>query len=291
MRKFTILMIMVLLCLPAWAQNKPSENSKASKRFFVGLSYSYMNIDSKLTDLSLHSIWNGQDLGSQDLDQEEISEINSYVTRNNQLNSVALDFGMKILDKPGIKWKVEGALMVGLAKFCSKVENTTTGTNEYSFKSDFTKPEFGIGFTVGYQLTPHWGFSLRPLFASAFGKITNIEDQINLVPANVTQSGEDKFYSFYERVGLTADFTAGPVTISAGPGFYWFNSKHKYTLTRINNLNGEIYMDEITTWTKPRNFFDGNINITWRIIEPLTFYAMAGIGNDLIINSGIHFNF
>jgi len=291
MRKFTILLIAVLLCQNASPQDKPNEPAKAGKRFFVGLSYSYLGLDSKLAGMSLSSVWSGQDLGSQDLTSDEISEINAYANRTNKVNSLNLDLGFKILDKPGTKWKVEGALMIGLAVFNSTVNNTETGTKEYVFKSDFTKPELGIAFIVSYNFTPRWGISLRPMFASTFGKITNVEDNINKIPENVTQSGEDKFYSIYERMGVTADFTAGPVTIAVGPGFYWFSSMHKYTLTRINNLNGEVYTDEITSWTRPRDFVDGDISVTWRIIKPLTFYARAGIGMDLIINTGLHFNF
>jgi hypothetical protein len=207
------------------------------------------------------------------------------------MNNLSVDFGMKILNKPGSKWVIEGSIMAGLAHFSSNVHNTLTDTKEYLFNSGFSKPAFGIGFVVSYRFSSYWGISLKPWFASTFGKITNVEDNVNLVPVNVTQTGVDKFYALYERVSLTADFTAGPVTITAGPGFYLANARHHYTITRTNDLTGEVNTDEITTRTLSRNFIDGTVSVTWRIIEPLTLNAIAGIGNDLIINAGLHYNF
>jgi hypothetical protein len=291
MRKFTLLMLVLLGCLHAQTQDKPNEPAKTGKRFFVGISYSYFDVDTKLSDLTLHSVWAGEDFGTLDLTSDEISEINSYAERNNRFNDINIEAGMKIFDRPGSKWRVSGVLSVGLAKFYSKVINTATDTVEYTFNSDFFKPTFGLGFKVSYLFNPHWGLSLRPLFVSTFGTITDIEDNVNPVPVNVTQTPKDQYYSFYERVSLTADFTTGPVTIAAGPGFYWANSRHKYTIDRTNDLNGETYLEEITTWTRSRAFFDGNIALDWRIIEPLTFYAMAGIGADLLVSTGLRFNF
>lgn len=162
MKKITTLMISVLFCLHGLAQEKTTEPSKAGKKFFAGISYSYMNIDTKLRALSLHSVWDGQDLGTDELTEDEVSLINSIATRTNRMNDLSLHIGMKILDKPGSKWIIEGTLMAGLARFSSNVYNTETGVQEYLFNSGFSKPTFGISFEVGYRFTSHWGISLKP---------------------------------------------------------------------------------------------------------------------------------
>jgi len=287
-------MVALLICFSAFSQESSpasSQPSKTDKRFFVGLSYSYMNISTKLTSLSLHSIWYDQDLGTQELSSDEIDMINSYAERNNRVNNLNVDIGMNIIGNQASKWRLEGNIMLGLAHFTSKVYNTTTSSEEYLFKSDFSKPALGIAFNAGYRFNSHWGITLRPLFATTFGKITKVEDKVNLVPENVTQAGEDKFYSFYERVSITADFSVGPVTISAGPGFYMANSRHAYTITRTNNLTGQINTEEIKTTTRSRNFMDGNLSVLWKINTLFTLSATTGIGNDIIFGAGLHYNF
>jgi hypothetical protein len=55
--------------------------------------------------------------------------------------------------------------------------------------------------------------------------------------------------------------------------------------------NGDIIKDEINTKGIARSFIDGNIAAEWRFTKPLTIYAHAGFGNDVFINTGLHYNF
>ena len=291
MRKVTILMIVVLQCITAWAQDKPSEPSKAGKRFFVGLSWSYTSIDLKLSSLSFHSVWFGSDLGTRDLESGEIDTINDFVKRHADINTLRIEAGMDFINKPDSRWKLSGTLLLGLAQNLTTVHNNETGVQEYSFNSDFSKPCLGLGINLGYQFTKHWGLSLRPYVVGTMGTIKDIDDKINPDPINFTSDKQDKFSTLYLRSSLLARYTAGPVTIMAGPGFYYVWSKHVYRRNYTNINDGQTLTEEATYVLIPRSFIDGNLAVVWNIIDQLTFHVSAGIANDFMLDAGLHYNF
>jgi hypothetical protein len=274
------------------AQNRDSEQQTAkNRRFFVGASYSFMSVDMKLSSLSLHSIWYGSDLGSRDLEPGEIDTINDFVNRHSDINALSLEAGMDFINNPEVKWKFSGALLLGIAQNLTTVHNNETGVQEYSFNSGFSKPCLGLGINFGYQFNKHWGLSLRPYIVGTMGTITDIDDQINTDPINFTSKKEDKFSTLYLRSSLMASYTAGPVTIMAGPGFYYLWAKHKYTRTYTNINDGQVITEEATYVLIPRSFIDGNVAVSWKIIPQLTLQAHAGIGKDIMADGGIQFNF
>jgi hypothetical protein len=108
---------------------------------------------------------------------------------------------------------------------------------------------------------------------------------------NFSVTRKDNFRTFYEHISLLARYRIGKFAFEAGPGFYWINSYHKYTIERTNLSTGLLRTDEVTSNSVPRSFFDGTVGAEWQIIDLLTVYASAGIGSDLAIMTGIHFNF
>jgi len=291
MKKLTLFTLSVLFALCARSQVAANDPVKTGKRFYVGVSYLYMSIDQKLSSLSLHSEWYGEDYGTYDLSDEEIDEVNSIIDRSTAIHDINLEAGMSFIKNQDSKWHFNGKIFFGIAGNDSEVSNNATDTLEYSFNSGLSRPAFGLGLDAGYHFNDRWALSLRPIFMGTMGKNTDIVDNIGPDPVNVTENTDDQYFTYYEHVSLTADFTAGAFTISVGPGFYWISSKHQYTITRTNDLNGELMIDEITSITTGKSFIDGNVAIEWRIIDPLTFYAAAGIGSDLFIDTGLHYNF
>lgn len=273
------------------SQVNEANPAQAGNRFFAGISYSFQSADLELWSMSLHSVWYGEDLGTHELSDREIDEINAVIDRDIVIHSINLEAGMSFLNNPDSKWHFNGKIFFGLSGSKSEIRNTVTDTMEYSFDSEFSKPCSGVGFDVGYSFNPHWGVSLRPYFMGTIGKITNIEDNINIKPENVTEVRQDHYFVLYEHLSLMADFTAGHFTLSAGPGIYWVTSRHKYSIDRVNDLNGDTMFDEITSHAISKSMIDGSIAVEWRIIDPLTFYATAGIAKDLFVNTGIHYNF
>lgn len=291
MKKLLLITLVMITALFARAQVNDTNPATTGNRFFLGASYSYMALGQELNALTLHSVWYGEDMGTHELTSDEIDEVNSAIDRKTSIHNINLEAGMSFIRKPATKWSLDGKICLGIAKSISDVENNTTDTLEFSYNSSLVNPAVGIGFVLGYHFNDRWSLSLRPLFMGTMGKNTDITDNLNPEPVNVTQTSEDKYYTYYEHACLTVDYTTGPLTISAGPGFYWVNSKHIYSIYRVNDLNGDTMNDEITSRTIAKSFLDGSVALEWKIIEPLSFYALAGIGTDFFVNTGVHFNF
>jgi len=291
MKKHILIYLLTLSCYTATAQEMAGEQSVKNRRFFVGASWSFMSVDMKLSSLSLHSVWYGSDLGTRDFAQDEIDTINGYVDRHSNVNALTLEAGMNFINNSDSKWKFSGTLMLGMAQNLTTVKNNETGVQEYSFNSGFSKPCLGLGIHFGYQFNKHWGLSLRPYAVGTMGTITNIENQVNPDPVNFTSVKKDKFSTLYFRSSLMAGYTAGPVTIMAGPGFYYLWSKHKYSREYTNINDGRTIAEEATYVLVPRSFIDGNLAVSWKIIPQLTLQAHAGIGKDITADGGIQFNF
>jgi len=291
MKKHLLLLILISWFYSAMAQESTGEHPAKNRRFFIGASYSFMSVDLKLTSLSLHSVWFGSDLGTRNLESGEINTINDFVKRHSDINMISLQAGMHFIDKPESPWKFSGTLMFGIAQNLTTVHNNESGVQEYIFNSGFSKPCLGLGLNVGYQFNKHWGLLLSPYIVGTMGTIKNIEDQINPDPVDFTSNRQDKFSTLYFRCSLMAAFSAGPVTIMAGPGIYYLWSKHKYTRNYININDGQVITEESTYVMVPRSIFDGSLVVSWRIIDLLTLQAQAGIGKDLMVNAGLHFNF
>lgn len=291
MKQFILILIVILSTLRAISQEKPAEPSKKSHNFFAGISYSYMNMDLKLSSLSNYSNWDGVNPETKDFTEDQINEINSFIKRTNQVNNLDVEFGMKLLDKPGSHWQIMGKLMGGIASTDLNLYNKNSESSEVRSQSGFSKPSFGIGFNFVYNFNFHWGLSLNPFFVGTAGNAKQIEDNINQDPVNFSVSRSDKFRTFYEHISLLARYRVGNFAFEAGPGFYWMNSYHKYIIERTNLTTGLLRIDETTSNAIPKSFIDGTVGAEWQIIDLLTVYAHAGIGSDLVIMTGIHFNF
>jgi len=291
MKNILLLIFVMTLFMQVRSQDQKTDQEIRGEKFFIGLSYSYMSFDMKLKALSLHSVWAGQDLGTRDLSTEEIDDINSFTERTTTVNTICLEAGIPLLNKPNSKWRIDGTLTLGIAQIEKSTYNKNAETEESNSNSGFNLPCFGLGFNIVYQFNPKWGLLLKPFFSAAKGSISKITDNSNPVPENFTQTVDYKYSTYYEHVSLLGSFSAGKISLYAGPGFYWINSNHEYTIVQTNMSNGNIIREEVNSKGIARSCFDGNIALEWNITSPLTFYAHVGIGNDIFINTGIHYNF
>ncbi|MCX6265990.1 MAG: outer membrane beta-barrel protein [Bacteroidetes bacterium] len=291
MKKHVLFFLLILSMYNAAAQESTAEQTAINRRFFVGASWSFMSVNMKLSSLTLNSVWYGSDLGTSEFESEEIDNINGFVDRHSDINALTLEAGVHFLNKPGNPWKLSGTLLLGIAQNLTTVHNNETGIQEYSFNSGFSKPCLGVGFNFGYQFTPHWSLSLRPNVVGTMGTITNIDDQVNPDPVNFTSVKKDQFSALYLRSSLMAGYTTGPVTIMAGPGFYYLWSKHKYSRNHTNINDGQVITEEATYVLVPCSFIDGSLAVSWKIIPQLTIQAHAGIGMDIMADGGIQFDF
>lgn len=291
MKKLIISALLICTGIVAHSQQAPQVSVNDNPRFFFGASWSYLNADLKLDRLSNHSVWYGEDYGTYDFTREELDGIDSVIDRNNRVNNVSLEATMVFYSRPDSKWNATATLMLGLARSYTILHNNVTGNDEYTFDSEFQKPCAGIGMDVSYALDPHWGISLRPFFISTFGEAIKITDNINPVPDGFLQTTSDTYSSFYQRISLLATFTTGDLKLAAGPGFYWFLVNHEYTIERVYESNGDLLIDEINSRSVNRSFVDGTVAVKWHVSGPVNLYAIAGIGNDIVVNAGITLGF
>jgi hypothetical protein len=277
--------------LAGYAQAKDQPAEKKTQKFHVGLSYDYLFTDMKLTSLTMHSVWQGQDFGTSEATGDEIDDINTFVTRTGTVNGVSVEAGMVLLSKPTTKFYIEGNVIAGIANTYTRIYNETAGQEDQTFTSGFIKPFLGLRFDFTYRFTPAWGLSIRPVLASTWGLSKDINDNIYPPAENYSETREDKYFYMYHRISLMGTFTAKTFTLAIGPGFYRVRTNHSYRIERTNNENGDLLTDEIISKLVSASFIDGALAIEWRVIEPLTLAASGAFGKDVTASGGIRYNF
>jgi hypothetical protein len=293
MKNIFTTMMMIFLGLYGFSQKETtqSENKSPTGRYFAGITYSWMSFDMELSAMKLHSVWFGSDAGTEEKTQEQIDEINGFIDRNTRINALSLQFGMILLDKPDVRWKLKGSVFGGLAENLTTVTNTLNSVKEYSFNSGFSKPYLGLVFDLGCHFNPTWAVTVRPLVSGTMGKSNTIEDLANPDLLNFNVSKENKYRTLFARVDLLATFTKGKFVFYAGPGLYRIWAHHEYKRVYTQTEEWETVTEEMTTDIVPKNFLDGNIGASWQIINKFTLNVLVGIGNDIYANAGFHFNF
>ena len=93
MKKSTAIFLFILMFLFARAQQDVNGPEKKQQRFQIGVSYVFMDLDMKVHDMSISSVWQDVDFGTDELTDEEIDEINSIIDRTNTLNGLMLEYG------------------------------------------------------------------------------------------------------------------------------------------------------------------------------------------------------
>jgi hypothetical protein len=257
----------------------------------IGITYNYLSADMKLGYMSLHSIYNGQDFGTETLTKKEIDTINSFMKYNNTLTVLAVEAGMKLLDKPGAHWKIDGKLMFGISKSYRSAHNTNIAGDEQVFSTDFFRPCTGIGFTFTYNFNPHWGLSMLPYSSIGWGISNKVDDNLYPKVEYFEESRKESFTTVYSRFTVLAAYSIWHLTISLGPGVYYQYDTHTYKIDRTNPDNGSTFHDDIKTRLHNRSFLDGCLSAQWRIIQALTLDASCYLGHDLLIHGGICYNF
>lgn len=291
MKKHLFVILMLTVGLSALAQEPGSEKTTKNRPFFVGVSYSYLSVEQKLTDMSLHSVWYGNDLGTSDLTEDEIKTLNDQFDRSTKVNAILAEFGWWILKKPETQWQVNAKLFGGIAQSLSNINIKEGESQEISYNSGFSKPSLGLGAGVGYRFTDRWGLNLNPLLVGTMGKSNEITDKAFPDPINFQSAKEHKYKTLVGRVDLLVSFRAGPVNLYAGPGLYRVWSWHDYTRTYSEGDPGEVITEEMTTRIVTRSCLNAVAGASWQITPAFTLVAKAGFGSDLSFDGGIHFNF
>lgn len=289
MKQLLLTLIFLLTMTYLVAQEQKTE--PRPKKFHVGLSYAYTNADLELAHMTQESKIGDVELDPLTLSDGDIDDLNSFMNWNDKTQSLCVSFGTSLLNKPDCKWQVDGNVFIGLSAMRYHVKDTRNDTAAMTSKSEFLKPTMGIEFRIKYALGSHWGILLEPWFIYSWGKLTSTSDRLNSELENFNLSREHDFHYIYSRVNVMASYTFRHFSFSAGPGVYYLFFTNKYKLMRTNQVSGSTTEDLTTSRLHSKFPLDGVIDVTWRIMDPLTFHVECAFGSDLMIQPGLFFNF
>jgi hypothetical protein len=291
MKRHLLLLVFLATIIEGYSQKEDPVNEKNKLKLHVGINYNYLSDDMKLSYMSFHSVWKGEDLGTQTLTKEQIDTVNDLMNFSNSLNAIAVEMGLILLDRPDSKWKIDSRISFGIAKSYRKAYNTGISTNEQVFESDFVRPYLGLAFNIRYAFTPHWGLEMTPSFAYSWGLSNKIDDVLYPPADNFDESRKELFNTVYSRVSVMASYSFWHITVSCGPGVYYLYNTHHYKIERTNRDDGSVLTDDIKTRSHNRSFVDGCLAAEWRIIDPLVLEATCAIGADILMHGGIRYYF
>jgi hypothetical protein len=120
----------------------------------------------------------------------------------------------------------------------------------------------------------------------ATGRDNNIDENIYPVVNFLNESRENIYRSLYSTVCLMASYRYKQFTFEAGPGVYFLYNGNTYHIERTNGGSGGTYVDDIKTRLRSEKFFNGLIQVDWRISGHFQVGAGVGIGGDLSANAG-----
>ena len=284
---FTLIFISSIALLHAQEQ----KTDRKPKKFHIGLSYVYINADLELCDMTHESKIGEAELDPFNLSEEDLDDLNSFMKWNNQTQSLCLSFGMFLLNKTDSRWQIDANLIFGLSKMRYLVRDTRNDTAEQISKTGFCKPTVGVEFKVKYAFNNLLGILVEPCFIYSWGELTPTKDRLNAGLENFTISREHDFHYIYSRINVMASYTHKRFSFSIGPGLYYLFFTNRYKLVRTNQLSGSTTEDLTTSQLHSKFPLDGVLDVTWRMMDPLTFHVECAIGSDVRIQSGIFFNF
>lgn len=286
-------LIFSVLCAMTFSQvtaQNDQNNLNRPARFYFGIDYSYFGNDLELMELSHHSFWKDSDLGIFELNQEQVDALNSFVDYDVYFHAPGIKAGIALLNNPAKKWYIDAKVTIGLSRIISKTFNTNENSEDLHITSENFTPWFGMGFTVNADLKNNWGLKIMPEAAYAWSVTDEIEDHIMGEIEYFNETRENRGHFLYSRLGLFATYTLKDLTFRAGPGFYMMYNTHEYTIERTNPADEDRYIDIIETRLISGSFMDASAAVEWEINPNFTFYALFGIGSDLMVRTGFKYN-
>jgi len=289
MKQLSLVLILLFVITLLHAQEQKTQ--PRPKKFHAGLAYAFTGADLTLTCMTHESRIGDMALDPFTLTDEDIDDLNSFMTWNEKTQSLGVVFGMFLLNKPDHKWRLDANIFFGLSGMKYQVRDTRNDTLYLTSTSSLKKPTAGLEFQVSYALDKHWSLVLEPYFIYSWGKLTSIDDKLNAKLDNFTESRQHNFQYFYSRMNVMATYHFKSVAISAGPGVYFLYFCNKYTITRTNRSTGSVTEDMTESRLHSKFPVDGVVDMTWRFIDPLTFRVQCAFGSDFLVQPGLYFNF
>lgn len=291
MKKMLTMVFVVLALSKGFPQNDLKEPNKRADRFFIGLTYEYIQADMKLLTMTKHSFWDNQDLGTVELSKDDIDTINTFMDYREKVNNISLNAGMVLLNKPDNPWYIDGRILFGYISRENILNNKSNDSEPVEFTSKQNSPSFGLALAVKYFFNDKWAMAviLSSLYTS--GNSNEIDENIYPEVTFMDESRDNKYMTSYTLGGLMASYSLKKITIAAGPGFYYLYNRNEYHIVRTDPENGATYEDNIETTLRAKSFINVNLRFGWQISNHFQFNAAAGISNDITINAGLLYFF
>ena len=148
MIRLTTLLLGLILIQSVSAQTTVEDDQSNSSKFHIGIHFATLQYTLEMQSLKSHSIWGGTDFGTDELNDEEIAEINSYVDYEKRISGPFIEAGMIFLNKAGKPFYIDGKILLGIGMKKYKVYNSRSNNTEMEVKSNKINPWLGISFNI-----------------------------------------------------------------------------------------------------------------------------------------------
>lgn len=287
MQKLYPLLLALLLCHSlAFSQNSAENSPQRKNRFHLGFHYVYLNYDMKIQSLKSSSVWSGQNLGTNELANDELDEINSFSQIDKEIQGPCFEAGIQLSGLKGETIFLEFNFMVGIVVKDFETFNSKTESTDMQINSKNFNPWIGMGVVAKYRLNDKWSIKLNPIVNYSWGESDDIKDNLYPIVNDFTESRVNKSYLWYTRANLMLSFDLKKFTLSAGPGIYYLYNKHEYTIDRLDSDEQQIYMDKINSTFVSNNIIDACLAANWNISKDLLFTASLSAATDLFVSAG-----
>jgi len=290
MKQFFLLLGVLVFTLHGYSQEQPTPLSEKQQRFSIGLDYDWMSTGLKLTSMSFHSVWAGQDLGMETLTAAEIDSINTFVDYSNRFQDLHLEAGMIFLDKPSSKWTIDGRIMLGLVKRSYEVINTSTTQTDLLIRSEVITPSIGYTMNISYDFNSHWGMRVVPYVVYSWGKSTRVEDNLHPLVDGMTENRSNRSDYLYARLNVLGALTFNHITVFAGPGIYLLRIWNNYEMIREDPVDGNTYEDDIKSGLISPYFIDATFALEWQFVPWMSVNLKGAAGADFMVSAGIRYH-
>lgn len=289
--KLYVLLIATFICSVSYTEAQNESKNDALTKYRIGLFYEHLSFNLRINSIKYHSVWDGIDLGTRTLNEDDISDVNSISDIRKIVQGPLINFGYAILNKKENPFFIEIGLAAGFAFKNYEIVNTETDEMVQSIKSEKVNHWYGVSAKIIYNINKTWGIQLTPSINYSWGISEDIIDKINPILINYSENRSDKSNIFYARTQLMALCALKNITILVGPGFYYAINNHEFTIERTNLEDNSTNIDIYEMKLQSKQFVDLSVGFNWHFMRHISVNATCGLGNDYFIFSGITYLF
>jgi len=272
MKRKYLMIILWGIAILAYSQ---SEVTPIKNKFYGGVAFYYLGLNSDLTSYQSTNKIDGQTFAPLEWSNDEINDFNNYVSSSQTWMAPSLMVGMKVYDKTTSPWSLNADLMLGYLFHKHDEDDKNTGNNLLEVKNDakvniFSKIEFNLKYAW-----KKWSFTLNPGFSYGIAHSKSIT--YNYLPeANYDTDYNLQSALYFPKVNLTAGYSFWNVNIYAGMGFGQYFNNQKLEIIKTSQY--QTFTDEIKVVFRGQSNFMGVAGFDWQITDRFMWKLETEIG-------------